>query len=196
MISRVSVCYWVFAVFILYQFDFGSARVENLWCLQCSWSRTQDYYSLNGTNSTGDPLCSIVNLDDITVFGPNPTTPIVNPMCTYPDSSAYSELLKGPCYDYACYALTGKSCVKWSVYSSNGNLLNVSRLCAVVDYKSGCYTQDYGGGYTKEVCICNDQQFCNTGWTLHRQSQQLPRIWLCVVTSLLIWRLAGIVTHL
>ncbi|GAB6033250.1 hypothetical protein CHUAL_012852 [Chamberlinius hualienensis] len=152
---------------ILYQ-NVLSSEDEDLWCLQCSWSDIKNFVQGNSTsNATGDPLCSIVNLMDITIYPPNPRSPSVNPMCTY-SSDAYIRLLEGACYDYACYA-QGKSCIKWTT-TMNGKFINVTRMCAFSGSEDGCYTQDVDG-YQWEVCVCKDQSFCNDAVKL---SQPLP----------------------
>jgi len=172
--------HWILfiSIIVIYQFQ-GSVADTGLWCLECSWSDTE-IYTTNGTNTTGDPLCIIANLDDITAFPPNPPSPIVNPLCTY-DSSAYKRLLEGPCYDYGCYAQGSKACVKWTTYKDDV-MLNITRLCAVVGSDKGCFHQSYGDGFSREVCICDDQHFCNSARTYN-----YPALWFSIGISLLLF---------
>lgn len=174
----------------------GVTSDSRLFCLQGSWSNTNLYSGGSGgwnassaavANSTwtSDDMCQVVDLENTLAYPKPRLGPIVNPVCTYPnDYETYVRLLEGPLYDYACFA-QGKKCVKWTMY--NGPVvLNVSRLCAVAQ-EIGCFTQTKGDtGVTTEVCICDDQHFCNAS---HRQLTHDTTLWSSLLCLHLLCRL-------
>jgi len=164
----------------------GFVLTDDVWCSQCFWD-TRNYYGSENNESIGNG-CIEGDLDDITAYDPRNPNPIVNPICHYDQSySSYKRLLEGPCTDYACYASMDSVCATWAIYHE-GNLVNMTRLCAVPGGgpTSGCYHEYYADDeYYKEVCFCNNVNYCNSAWTFQGKFGKV--LWISLAMSLVVW---------
>ncbi|CAG0880238.1 unnamed protein product [Darwinula stevensoni] len=96
------------------------------------------------------------------------TTIIVNG--TEPDIDAMKNmLLSGTLTDDTnCALVTGQMCISWTHYDTSGSKTAMTKFCGRAQQTNpttqalgpGCHTQNVGT-FTREVCICDDSDFCN-----------------------------------
>jgi hypothetical protein len=123
-----------------------STADASIYCLQCTWITSST--TKNGT-------CPTQNSGNkgIPCYGPYQEAPSV----TY-------DFLGTMCWNASAPLGSGQVCAKYSYYVGN-SVVNETRFAAASNGKMGCISQELDNSVRKEVCLCQDKNFCNTAIT-------------------------------
>lgn len=58
-----------------------------------------------------------------------------------------------------CSKIDG-ACARWTFYGNTGQPVNSTWMC-VNSLERGCFVENMGNHFTKEVCLCSDRHHCN-----------------------------------
>lgn len=150
-----------------------------LYCFKCSWKSSPVADNVLAECEKGE-------LEEDTKDLRKPkVNPSVQPHCwgqTVPDF--YNEtgynVLKEFCYPKACAASEGGGvCARWT-FKLQGKIVNTTLFCGI-SQDIGCFEQPMEGGYTKQVCLCDHGNWCNSA--LRTNSAQVFVLFLGLIAT-------------
>ncbi|XP_023223316.1 uncharacterized protein LOC111624639 [Centruroides sculpturatus] len=160
--------FYIYFLFILtFSLPVTSNGDEKLKCWQCTWDR--DYKEDVSRIPDAKPTEKVE--DEI-------NNPSVEPFLGKEswEEPADKNILWKKCKN----CTDGDACITWNfrLMGSESPIKNVTRMCAVTTAKSGCYRENMGNGWQKEVCFCRKNN-CNG-----RAALSLPNFSLIIIILL------------
>ncbi|XP_077560135.1 uncharacterized protein LOC144175005 [Haemaphysalis longicornis] len=122
-------------------------------CFQCSWLAEQ---AVDEDRSTATEKRWNETYRDEEHRINNPFKPPLIGVETFSETPTRSQLAD---HCRNCSKIDG-ACARWTFYGNTGQPVNITWMC-VNTLERGCFVENMGNHFTKEVCLCSDRHHCN-----------------------------------